>query len=285
MKKAFVAISESYGTVSRFINGIGDRDFFLSYAQQFPKLDEYDVTSFWMAGGYAAKLHRVGLASHLTAPGQSWLSTVDESLTGRQIITGTVSEMPENTQLWAKPAEAKIDSIIAGRYTKDEILEICSKSNVSENQLFQWTDSILKINHEHRFFVANGMIMTGSPYLIDGIIYSSTMVSPYYDDALRAAVRTVRKLGDNQPPAYTLDMGLNETTGHWIIVESNPAWSSGPYGCDPSLVIDTLEIACNNVGSDWLWEPADNLKQFALSVDPIVETDVDGASGVFLYQK
>lgn len=279
---AFIAIAESYGLVSRFLPGLDGRDFILSYAREIPDTSHYEKTCYWMSGGYAARMRRIGLASNLTAPGQSWLSTVDESLTGREIVTDTFSAMPSGIPLWAKPAEAKIDSVVAGKYTKDDIALSIKVDNIPSSTLFQWTESIMSINHEHRFFVADGKVMTGSPYLIDGVVYHSTMTSPYYDDAYKAAKRVVKALGDNQPPAYTLDMGRNENTKQWIIVEANPAWSSGPYGCDPREILKTLDVACNSTDSRWAWEPADYLVQRALLFPKMEIVDANTASGVFI---
>ena len=282
MKKAFVAVSESYQLASHFLPGQADRDFYLSYSHEFPDLSDYEITSYWMAGGYAARMHRAGLASSLAAPGQSWLSSVDKSLTRRKIVTGAVSMMPEDVLLFAKPAESKIDAILAGKYRKSEIEEICARDGISSNQQFQWSESILKMNHEHRFFVAHGKVVTGSPYLIDGVVYHPGLVSPYFTDALKAAESILTELGENQPPAFTLDVARDETSEAWLIVEANPAWSSGIYGCDPSLVIDVLEVACNNTEDRWMWAPSDFQVRAALDTELMRIVDISEATEVFL---
>lgn len=285
MRKAFIAMSESYHLISRFMDGIEDRDFYLSYTHELPNLEQYDLVSFWMSGAYAAKLHRIGLGGALTAPGRNWLSDIDQSLTKRFITTDRASQMPENIEIFAKPAEAKIDAITAGKYTKAEILEICKTHEIAETQLFQWTEQIININHEHRFFVAHQKIEAGSPYFIDKVIYHRNMISPFYDDAVQAVERFIQELGDNQPPAYTLDVGRNEDTGEWLIIEANPAWSSGIYGCDPASVIKVLEVACNSNDPKWLWKPAENLVNFANRHEPIkILDDIKHTSGVSLFK-
>lgn len=285
-EKAFIAIAETSRFASRFVSGLdSDTDFFLSYGLMLPDISSYKTVGYWSAGGYAARLRRIGMAEGFTAPGQAWLSTVDESLTGREIVTGGVTAMPEGVQMWAKPAEAKIDAMIAGRYMAEEVRSICEQENVPAGTMFQWTETFMSINHEHRFYVANGRIVTGSPYLIDGTVYHESMSSPFYDEALRAGRNAVTKLGENQPAAYTLDMGLDESTGKWIIVEANPAWSSGIYGCDPRIVMDTLYVACNNYEKKWRWEPAAYLMEKAFAMEPLAIVDPDNCSGVWKYEQ
>lgn len=284
MKSAFIVMAETSRFASRLLPGAGDRDFFLSYGFAVPDPSGYDTVSYWSAGGYSARLRRIGLAGDFTAPGQSWLSTVDPLLTGRQIVTGKLSEIPEGKTLFTKPAEAKIDAMVAGKYTVEEIGLICAKENVPPETLFQWTEAILSINHEHRFYVCEGTIRTGSPYLIDGIVYHEEMTSPRYTEASHAAKRIVRELGGNQPAAYTLDIGLDEITGEWIIVEANPAWSSGIYGCDPGGVIDVLDVACNTPDDRWRWEPAQYLVDRAAETAPLEIVDPEDGFGIWKYQ-
>lgn len=285
-RKAFIAVAESSRFASWFVPGLGDREFFLSYGLVAPDVSEYELSSYWMAGGFAARFQRAGLATALTAPGQAWLSGVDPALTGREIVTGDLSAMPEGIPLWAKPAEAKIGAMVAGLYQKSDVLEIVKQENVPADTQFQWTDSIMKINHEHRFYVLGSDIVTGSPYLIDGVVYHQDIESPFYSDAEKFAKYALGELGDNRPPAFTLDVGRNEITGEWLIVESNPAWSSGIYGADPSVVIEVLETACNGNEPKWKWVPADYLVARAL-IAPLVKV-VDASSdhpGLFEYSQ
>lgn len=282
--KAFVVVTESAWMAERFTAGLNGRQMFLSYAHEFPDLSAYDTSSMWLAGGYAARLHRIGLAGSLMAPGQDWLSTVDSSLVGREIVTQPLSAMPYGIQLFAKPAEAKIDAIKAGLYKREYIDTVYQEQDIPVDTLLQWTTTLMDMNHEHRFFIANREVMTGSPYLIDGQVYDGYMTSPRYEEAVKFAEFAVKELGENQPPAYTLDVAFDEKSGKWIIVEANPAWSSGIYGADPSSMIDVLDIACNNTDLRWTWKPAEYLMNMAAEA-PIMEVvDAETATGVFIYQ-
>lgn len=293
----FVVVSESYGAASSFASGLGDREMFLSYAQNLPDVSSFGTHSYWTAGGYAARLHRIGLARTFVAPGQNWLTEVseaDEDLTGRHVSTTPISELPGRVKLFAKPAEAKIDSIPAGIYLASDLRKICKQNNVPEDTLFQWTRTILNLDHEHRFFVSDGKIRTSSVYLRHGITYFPGIESSQTEAAQIAAEDLIDALLqlDLLPPALTLDIGLDTDTGNWVIVEANPAWSSGPYGCDKSEVIRVIERACNldsaKDDSRWTWEPAEYLVQQALKqseMKVIPLSEIGTASGIFKYSK
>lgn len=293
-KKAFVVVSESYGMASSFMSGVGDREMFLSYAQALPDVTDFKTVSYWLAGGYAARLHRIGLARNFAAPGQNWLTEVseaDEELTLRHISTTPISELPGRVKLFAKPAEAKIDSIPAGVYLASDLRKICKQHAIPENTLFQWTRTILNMNHEHRFFVSDGEVRAGSVYLRNGITYYPGIESSQSDDALEAAEDFIDALDqlDLLPPALTLDVARDEDTGQWLIVEANPAWSSGPYGANRADMIEVLERACNLKATDdprWIWKPADYLVQQALKqpeMKIVPLSEIGTTSGIFRY--
>ena len=265
--KALIAITDSVRFANGFISGLNGRDFFLSYGKEVIDFAQYKMASFWMAGGFAARMQRAGLAMNLCAPGQTWLSGLDSSLTGRRIETGTLNEMPSDVILYAKPAEAKVRGLVSAKYTKQQIEEIYVAEKVPDETILQWSPDILDINHEHRFFIANQSIMAGSPYLVDTVVYTEGMTSPFSDAAKSFAMDVLQKIGDNQPPAYTLDVGRNEQTGEWLIIEANPAWSSGLYGCNPAGVIETLDVACHTTDERWLWKPSQYLVNNAANAD------------------
>jgi hypothetical protein len=44
------------------------------------------------------------------------------------------------------------------------------------------------------------------------------------------------------PPAFVLDLGITAEHG-WAIVEGNPCWGAGLYGCDPGEALLTARNA------------------------------------------
>ncbi|MBA3868348.1 MAG: ATP-grasp domain-containing protein, partial [Anaerolineae bacterium] len=61
------------------------------------------------------------------------------------------------------------------------------------------------------------------------------------------------------PPAFVLDVGLINGRG-WAVVEANPAWASGIYGCTPVDILPVLKRACvqqTNLSAEdacWIFE-------------------------------
>ena len=51
-------------------------------------------------------------------------------------------------------------------------------------------------------------------------------------DAVRFARSVLEDPTVELPPAVTLDVGRIASRG-WAVIETNPAWASGLYGCDP----------------------------------------------------
>lgn len=282
--KALIVMTDSVRFANGFTEGLNGRDLFLSYGKEVIDVSQYGMTSFWMAGGFAARMQRVGLAMRLCAPGQTWLSGLDSSLTGRRIETGVLDEMPADGPLYAKPAEAKVRGFVSAKYTKQQIEDIYAAENVPSETILQWSPDILSMNHEHRFFVANGEIMAGSPYFVDSIVYKAGMTSPFSEEAKSFALDALQELKDNQPPAFTLDVAKNERTGEWLIVEANPAWSSGLYGCNHAAVMNVLDVACHSTDARWLWQPSQYLIDNAAKADLIQVVDHECSAGVMKFE-
>ncbi|MDQ2731452.1 MAG: ATP-grasp domain-containing protein [Armatimonadota bacterium] len=102
---------------------------------------------------------------------------------------------------------------------------------------------------EYRCFVLKREVVTLSPYWRHG-----RLVEDEGDDPWRSATseRTsllewARTLLDDPavalPPAVVIDIGFIEGRG-WAVVEANPAWASGLYGCDPARVLPVVQRAC-----------------------------------------
>lgn len=259
MKDLFVVVSMKSWVAEDFAPGLGHRQLLRDWGWEVPAaiLDANSV-SWWMPAEHAARIQRAGFAMNLTAPGPDWLTTVDRSLTGRSVFASTVSELtkraPDN-MVFIKPAEAKIEGFEAAWRSVPETMDICEDLKLPADSFVQWTDTLMNINHEYRFYVLDGTVRTGSPYLTNGITY--------YDGALDLKGKEAKEFADyalknipHQPQAYTLDVGWNSFTDSWVVIEGNPAWCSGLYGCDPSEAIKVIEVSCNaSPDDDFIWNP------------------------------
>ena len=63
------------------------------------------------------------------------------------------------------------------------------------------------------------------------------------DEALAFCLEVVSDARSESPPAYVLDVGYIESRG-WAVIETNPVWASGIYGCDPTAVLSLLRRSC-----------------------------------------
>lgn len=269
--KAFVVVSYASWVATDFEPCIDSSQWKLirDYGFDVPEnLNAYEGVAWWMNAQHAARLQRVGVAKSLTAPGSGWLSSVPESLTGRKIYSSDLLEFlswPSTYQCWVKPAEAKIDGFEAGWRSVADVWRISSELNIPADSSVQWTESLLDLNHEYRFYVLNGEIQTGSQYLVDGITFYDGADGSKMGEARAFADYATRVLGDNQPAAYTLDVGFDNISQRWILIEGNPAWCSGIYGSNPAKALTVIEHSCHMtlLNEKFKWIPDAYLKGIA----------------------
>jgi hypothetical protein len=228
-----------------------------------------------MGGLYAAKLRQIGLAPNLCSPGAKWLPSLDRSITGREVLEGRITGLSDTVgQLWVKPSEAKISTIPAGLYSYDKLKQLFEEGEFSLAISLQWTHDVLDINYEHRFFVAEGQITTGSPYLVDGRGYSLDIDTSHMQAAQEFAEYVLLSDPTNMPSAFTLDVGLDVATNKWLVIEANRAWSSGLYGCDPTAASDVIEYSCSAAIADkWQWKPDSHLTKLVKELEPLTIAD------------
>jgi hypothetical protein len=101
---------------------------------------------------------------------------------------------------------------------------------------------------EYRCFLLEGELMTAAPYARAGRwvrARDGQWIIPEVE--AEQVARFCRTLAGDRgvplPPAVTMDLGRMEDGG-WAVVELNPVWSSGLYGCDPARVLPVLHRAC-----------------------------------------
>lgn len=215
--------------------------------------------AWWMPTEHAVKLRQSGLLIPFMATGSKWMDTVPQSLTGRYTASGTVKEVLNDETLfadgkvWIKPAEFKHQEFFAGLYGREEIIGF----NLPDGAILQWTDTVMDFSEEHRFFICEGEVIASSVYLADNLTYYDGAVSHKAGEASEFAHHAVEVLADNQPPAYVLDIGFDKLSGHWVVIEGNPMFSSAIYGADPAQVVKGLLRCANPKNQDarWLWSP------------------------------
>lgn len=112
---------------------------------------------------------------------------------------------------------------------------------------------------EFRYFVLDGEVVAGSPYLAHGRpVWRRTGTPAPVPAAGRAvAERLCAAMADRLPPALVVDVGLIEERG-WAVVEFNPVWSAGLLSSDPRAVLPALRRATRRrtelTASDRRWD-------------------------------
>lgn len=168
----------------------------------------------------------------LSEPESDWLTTVPTALLKRDLESKTLGEIRQRqATLFIKPAIGKpFESRV---YSSEEPLPSAEyfpdDTPVLVSEPVQWQS-------EYRFFVAQQIVKTGSIYLRDG-----ELVETWESEDLQAAIAFTQSVLDVVPfaKAAVLDVGQIKGRG-WAVIEANPAWASGIYGCDPSSVLEVL---------------------------------------------
>jgi hypothetical protein len=184
----------------------------------------------------------LGLA--LLGPVPDWLTTLPEHLRLRtvQFTTLEAARMIDRP-MFIKPAEDKCFQArvyqSGAELPTDELADGTTPVLMAEP--VEWTV-------EWRCFVLDGKVLTSSPYWRDGRLAQkadgSWPATPdERDQALGFAEQVLGCRESSLPPAVVLDVGQIRGKG-WAVVEANPAWGSGLYGCAPASVLRVVERAC-----------------------------------------
>jgi hypothetical protein len=179
----------------------------------------------------------------LLEPSIDWLTTVPQKYLSRQIEFMTLGDArPLDSPAFVKPADGKIFEPRV--YASGN--ELPSADQVDQD-VPVLRSGIMDFRLEVRCFVLDRKLMTMSPYWREGELALSPdnqwPFLPYEENEARSFAGSI--LSDTTvplPPACTLDIG-KANDGTWAIIESNPCWGAGLYGCDPSQVLQTIRAA------------------------------------------
>lgn len=255
-----------------------DWDLWFSYGEEVPSLEPDHL--FFGAGRFAAALKRLHPERRFSSPGASWLPNLPSELLGRKVHEETFEDalavMPE--KLWFKFSELKHDLVPAKAYIRSELKVILQAQPELKAVSCQWTPELLTLNFEHRFFVVDGELLTGSPYHVDGkVTFAEGSAWRRFEEAEFFARGVARELREQAPKAYTLDVAFDVLRERWLIVEGNRAWSSGFYGSDPFKALEAVKVSL--AGDDrWEWIPDEVVSSYVGTLK--VASDPENASGL-----
>jgi hypothetical protein len=173
-----------------------------------------------------------------------WLAKVPHQYVKRQIDFMTLGEAEKLTERkFIKPADDKcFDAKVyePGEFHPNEIIERTYPVLVSDPVQF---------DIEYRCFVdRNGRVTTWSNYLFYGSINEPQYCHMINEDHIHPTVMVHDLLTHTLASALptvpsVIDVGLIHGKG-MAIIETNQAWASGLYGCDPVSALSVMEQAC-----------------------------------------
>ena len=181
--------------------------------------------------------------SFIEAP-LDWLVHLPEEYLKRRVGYRLLGEARQDHSVrFLKPANDKAFPAKIYRTTEDFAL-----FDAYGDELPTLESDVVPITDEYRFFVLNRTIQTGSVYCRSGRVTEQADGEWEEDEAgtAEAAAFAARLLRDERlfvPPAVVLDVCATADRG-WMVLECNPCWGSGIYGCDPDLVLPVIARAC-----------------------------------------
>lgn len=179
----------------------------------------------------------------LLEPPPDWLVTLPHRFTRRNISLCSLAEARKlHTPTFVKPAEGKVFE--ARVYNSGEDLP---KAEQVDDTLPVLTSEPVTWQLEVRCFVLNRQVMTLSPYWRAGQLAQAENGSwPFLSGEEESAQKFARDLLEAEdvevPPAFVLDIGITAEHG-WAVIEGNPCWGAGLYGCSAQAVLQTAHRA------------------------------------------
>lgn len=189
-----------------------------------------------------------------------WLSRLPYECLGRKVefmTLGEAKELPETR--FIKPADDKVfdAKVYMPGALKERVYRTITAAEEVSRLLDDAPEPIIPLDtpclvsemvdfvSEYRLFVRDNKVQTCSCYLMNGDINEPanweknvTQVTEKLDYWLE------NKMISSEPAV--IDLGFL-STGELVIIESNPAWASGIYGCDLDGVLKVLEVACKPI--------------------------------------
>ncbi len=210
-------------------------------------LRESDVVFYGESLFAAVVADELGIV--LLEPPFHWLADLPEKYRKRKVIFTTLADARQHRQrAFIKPADDKC--FPAQVYNSGDELP---KSDVLSDSTPVLISDVVRWEVEFRCFVLEGKVATFSPYLRNGELAQDQdgnwTASP--EETQEALQFVASVLADSQvqlPPSVVVDVGVIESSG-WAVIEANPSWGSGIYGCDASKVLDVIARGCVKLGS------------------------------------
>lgn len=193
----------------------------------------------------------------LMEPPPEWLVELPARFRNRRVNLMTLAEARQISEpVFVKPAEGKVFE--AKVY--NDASQLPPSESVDEKFPVLCSEPVTW-QLEVRCFVQDRELIDLSPYWRAGTLSRAedgTWPFRYgEEEATRAFVDLLLKAPDvSMPSAFVLDVGVIGERG-WAVVEANPCWGAGLYGCEPQRVLEVLRGSLKHRSQmkdgDWRW--------------------------------
>lgn len=270
-----LAVVTTSDWVARDLAAAGTINVAPSYGFDIPPLD--GSTAIWCSGAWAMRLACSGISHPFHSAGPGWLARLPERFLRRGIWAGTLDRLPVSTggQVFCKLSEHKHSAIPATLYSGTAAFAAHVRRALSSDGgdepdpagISVVLSAPLAYRREFRCFIAYGKVTASSYYLstVPGVRGSDVQITwdayaadrvPDSSEAAAFAQTVVDAMGDDQPPGYTLDVGVDHD-GNFSVIEANAAWSSNIYHARAAGVIESV-LASQDPDpayAQWKWVP------------------------------
>ena len=193
----------------------------------------------------------------LSAPPTMWLDDLDQSLTGRRILTVTAETILTWRRLpsglgqrpWSQLAVGRVSGLPAARRNREDLQ---SKLRTAPAQsLIRIQTHLPDIQEEWRVIINKGRIAASSGYclhegedsrvittIFDGAVFDPKHRTIAEDCALQAAN------GRSSAP-ISVDLAFLRGSDRPLILEGNPVWCAAPYAYGPQGMISFLKAVAD----------------------------------------
>jgi hypothetical protein len=166
-----------------------------------------------------------------------WLAKLPFEFLKRKVEFMTLGEAKQiQDRKFIKPADDKcFDARVYETFNPSDILEDNIPVLVSE---------VVEFIAEYRCFIKDGRALTSSCYILEGELaepknwYNFDLLKIYgFKDPINYINMMLTEVDSENA---VIDIGIIKDQGI-AVIESNPTWASGIYGCDPYLVLQSMQ--------------------------------------------
>ena len=193
----------------------------------------------------------------LLEPPPEWLIKLPERFTKRRITLRSLHDARTIDQpAFIKPAEGKVFEARVYDHGRD-----LPGEDAVEGSLKVLCSDPVNFQLEVRSFIRDREIFSLSPYWRGGALAQDASGDwPFLAEEEAQAsgfIREILSSSDvNLPPAFVLDVGFIPEQG-WAVIEGNPCWGAGLYGCSAPSALHVCEAAIRRKSAmsdvDWQW--------------------------------